>query len=128
MIVVVRRTPTPAPVVMGAARDCSVLAALAVVGDFWTLAILRCVFLGRTRFSQIHDELGVATNVLTDRLRRLTENDVLEKRAYQQRPVRHEYVLTDRGRELAPILLTLKEWGDGLSRESRRAESSGELD
>jgi len=105
---------TSAPEVTGTARDCAVVAALSVVGDFWTLAVLRCVSLGTTRFSGIAGELGIATNTLGDRLRRLVEAGVLERRPYQDRPSRYDYVLTPRGAELAPILLALKAWGEGL--------------
>lgn len=94
------------------ARSCSVLASVAVLGDFWTLGVLRCAAFGARRYGEFHRELGVATNVLADRLSRLVDAGVLARVAYQQRPPRHEYVLTDAGRELVPVLLALKAWGD----------------
>jgi DNA-binding HxlR family transcriptional regulator len=111
----VTRPSTRAPAVTGTARECAVLSALAEVGDFWTLAILRCISLGTKRFGGITAELGISTNILTDRLRRLVEAGVLEQRRYQDRPVRHEYVLTPRGEELAPVLIALKVWGEGCA-------------
>lgn len=88
------------------------LGALTVVGDFWTLGVLRCVAFGMRRFREFEDELGIATNVLTDRLGRLVDAGVLERVRYQDRPPRHEYVLTEAGRDLSPIIFALKGWGD----------------
>ncbi len=101
----------------GEAADCSIVAALEVVGDFWTLGILRSILYGHRRFAEIERDLGVATNVLSERLRRLVEAGVLERRRYQRRPDRYEYALTARGAELAPLLLGLKAWGDRHLRE-----------
>jgi DNA-binding HxlR family transcriptional regulator len=70
------------------------------------------VFLGVTRFDDIQRDLGIARNVLADRLDALVDNEVLERRAYQERPVRHEYVLTDKGRDLQSVLLAIMAWGD----------------
>jgi DNA-binding HxlR family transcriptional regulator len=74
--------------------------------------VLREAFMGVRRFTDMQNDLGVARNVLTDRLNFLVESGVLERRQYQDRPVRHEYRLTDMGRELQPALLTLMHWGD----------------
>lgn len=95
-----------------AAHRCSVLGTLRLVGDFWTLGIVRCAVYGMRRFSEFEEELGIATNVLSNRLTRLVEAEILDRVAYQQRPTRHEYVLTDAGWELATVVLALKEWGD----------------
>lgn len=105
------RTSLPEGASAGAER-CSILGTLTIVGDFWTLSVLRCAVYGMRRFGEYERELGIATNVLTDRLGRLVEADVLERVAYQTAPPRHEYLLTEAGRELAPIVLALKGWGD----------------
>jgi len=107
----VARTAAATPAA-GAAPRCSVLGALAIVGDFWTLGVLRCVVFGMHRFGDFERELGVATNVLTDRLHRLVDAGVLERVPYRSNPPRSEYVLTDAGRELVPVVLALKLWGD----------------
>jgi DNA-binding HxlR family transcriptional regulator len=93
-------------------QNCSVAATLEVVGDPWTLLILRDAFLGLTRFEQWRDRLGVARNVLAFRLKGLVERGLLERRAYCQRPPRYEYLLTDKGRDIYPVLTTLRAWGD----------------
>ncbi len=91
---------------------CSIARALEVVGDRWTLLIIRDVVLGQTRFDQLSDSLGVASNVLTDRLNRLTAEGVLERVPYNERPERFEYRLTKKGRELGLVLIALMQWGD----------------
>jgi DNA-binding HxlR family transcriptional regulator len=93
-------------------QDCSVARALEVVGERWTILILRDAFLGVRRFDDFQRGLGVARNVLQTRLRRLVDEGLLERRVYQERPVRHEYCLTPRGEDLMPVLLALKQWGD----------------
>src|SRR6187549_3505720 len=90
---------------------CSVAATLEVVGDPWTLLILRDAFAGVKRFEQWQEGLGVARNVLAARLKSLVEHGVMATRPYSQRPPRNEYVLTAKGRDLSPVLLTLSEWG-----------------
>ena len=91
---------------------CSIASALAVVGERWTLLILREIFFGARRFDELRRRLGIARNVLSARLDHLTEHGVLEKVSYQNRPVRFEYRLTSKGRDLFPILLALLRWGD----------------
>jgi DNA-binding HxlR family transcriptional regulator len=91
---------------------CSVAGALAVVGERWSLLILRDVFLGLRRFDQIQSNLGIARNVLQARLTRLLEQGVLEKRLYQERPQRYEYHLTEKGLDLWPTMVALMKWGD----------------
>jgi DNA-binding HxlR family transcriptional regulator len=91
---------------------CSVAATLEVVGDPWTLLILRDAFAGVRRFEQWQERLGVARNVLAARLKSLVAHGVLEKRAYCERPPRHEYVLSPKGRDLHGVLLTMAAWGD----------------
>jgi DNA-binding HxlR family transcriptional regulator len=91
---------------------CSIARALEVVGDRWTLLIVRDVALGRTRFDQLLESLGVASNVLADRLSRLVADGVLERVRYSERPERFEYRLTKKGAELRVVLLALMQWGD----------------
>ena len=91
---------------------CSIARTLEVLGERWTLLVIRDVFNGRRRFDQIQENLGVARNVLTSRLARLVDEGILEKRSYQERPPRHEYFLTDKGLELWPVLISVMDWGD----------------
>lgn len=93
-------------------ENCSLARALAVVGDRWTLLVLREAFLKTRRFEDFQSRLGIARRVLTERLAGLVDNGVLEKVAYQQRPLRHEYRLTDKGMALYPVILGLVHWGD----------------
>jgi len=91
---------------------CSIARSLELIGDRWTLLVVRDAFRGVRRFDDFRAELGVAHNVLSDRLSRLTEAGVLERRRYQQRPDRYEYHLTAKGRDLFPVLIALVNWGD----------------
>ena len=93
-------------------QDCSVARALEIVGERWTLLIIRDAFLGLRRFEQFQESLGIARNVLTDRLNRLVEEGILERVRYSERPERHEYLLTAKGRELNIALAGLRQWGD----------------
>jgi DNA-binding HxlR family transcriptional regulator len=93
-------------------QNCSVARALEVVGERWTILIVRDAFLGVRRFDDFQRNLGVARNVLNTRLQRLVEAGILERRRYQERPARHEYRLTDMGRDLWPTVLALMQWGD----------------
>ncbi|HWH09900.1 MAG TPA: helix-turn-helix domain-containing protein [Solirubrobacteraceae bacterium] len=93
-------------------QTCSIARTLEVIGERWTMLIVRDVFLGLRRFDDIQGDLGVARNVLASRLERLVEAGVLEKAPYQQRPTRYEYRLTDKGRDLWPLLIELVNWGD----------------
>lgn len=93
-------------------ETCSVAAALSVVGDPWTLLILRDAFFGVKRFDDWQARLGVARNVLAARLKSLVEAGVLEARPYSAHPPRKDYVLTAKGRDLRPVLMMLKAWGD----------------
>ena len=84
--------------------DCSMAQSLEVVGEWWSLMIVREVFFGRHRFEEMSDDLGIARNTLTNRLNRLVEEQVLERRAYSASGQRAEYHLTPRGRELFQVL------------------------
>lgn len=91
---------------------CSVARTLDVVGEWWTLLVVRDVLYGLHRFDDIQADLGIARNVLADRLRTLVGRGVLERRPYSQRPVRHEYHLTEKGRDLLGVIAALLAWGD----------------
>jgi DNA-binding HxlR family transcriptional regulator len=95
-----------------AGQNCSIARALEVVGERWTLLIVRDVFLGVRRFDQLQGSLGIARNVLTDRLNRLVEEGILERVPYREGSQRREYRLTDKGRELNIALTGLRQWGD----------------
>lgn len=95
-----------------AEMNCSIARSLDVVGEWWTLLILRDVFQGVRRFDDIQASLGMARSVLTARLRRLTEHGVLDKHAYNEHPPRYEYVPTEKGRALFPVIVALIHWGD----------------
>ncbi|MEW1801372.1 winged helix-turn-helix transcriptional regulator [Streptomyces virginiae] len=92
--------------------DCAIAQALDVVGDWWTLLIVRDTARGLHRFDELQRELGVSRKVLAERLKLLVEAGVLSREPYQERPVRHEYRLTPRGRGLLPVLVALQDWGD----------------
>jgi DNA-binding HxlR family transcriptional regulator len=91
---------------------CSIARTLEVLGERWTLLIVRDALLGLHRFDQFQESLGVARNVLTERLRRLVEAGVMERVPYQQRPERYRYQLTAIGHELAVPVIGLMHWGD----------------
>jgi DNA-binding HxlR family transcriptional regulator len=93
-------------------RECPLSATLALVGEWWTLLILHDVFDGYTRFDQFEDNLGISSSLLTSRLKRLVASGILERRQYQTNPPRHEYVLTDLGRSLRPVIVVLAAWGN----------------
>jgi DNA-binding HxlR family transcriptional regulator len=92
--------------------NCSIAKTLDVVGEWWTLLILRDAFRGTRRFDDFQASLGLARSVLTTRLRKLTEHGVLERRAYSARPPRYEYFLREKGRTLFPVIVALIGWGD----------------
>ena len=93
-------------------EPCSVARTLEIVGERWTWLIVRDAFLGLTRFAEFQRSLGIARNVLADRLGRLVEHGILERVPYSQRPVRYEYRLTEKGRDLFTALNALRQWGD----------------
>ncbi|MYY06354.1 winged helix-turn-helix transcriptional regulator [Streptomyces sp. ATexAB-D23] len=96
--------------------DCAIAQALDVVGDWWTLLIVRDAARGVHRFDALQRELGVSRKVLAERLRLLVEAEVLTREPYQERPARYEYRLTPRGRALLPVLIALQDWGDAWVR------------
>jgi DNA-binding HxlR family transcriptional regulator len=97
------------------ALDCSVAKALEVIGERWSLLIVRSVMHGNRRFGEMQESLGIARNVLSARLQRLVDEEILERRAYQENPPRYEYFLTQKGLDLWPALIALLNWGDRYS-------------
>jgi DNA-binding HxlR family transcriptional regulator len=91
---------------------CSIAGALEVVGDRWTLLVIREAFRGTSRFDDFLARIGLARTVLTDRLNRLVDQQILERVRYQQRPDRYEYRLTQKGLDLFPVIVSLMAWGD----------------
>lgn len=92
--------------------SCSVARAMSVVGDRWTMLVLRDLFLGVRRFEDFERRLGIARPVLSQRLKKLVEEDVLNKVRYEERPARYEYRLTQKGKDLYPVVMALRAWGD----------------
>jgi DNA-binding HxlR family transcriptional regulator len=95
--------------------DCSIAQTLDVVGDPWTLLIIRDAFFGLRRFEEFRCSLGLPRATLSTRLATLVEHGVMTTREYSDRPVRHEYVLTSKGRALGPVLVAMLQWGDEWS-------------
>jgi DNA-binding HxlR family transcriptional regulator len=91
---------------------CPIARSLERVGEWWSILILRDAFYGLTRFDEFQKSLGIAANMLTKRLNALVEAGLLERRLYSEKPPRHEYVLTERGRDFRPVLLALLSWGN----------------
>ena len=91
---------------------CSIQQTLDVIGDRWMLLIISNLFRGARRFSELEEDLGIAKNLLTVRLNKLVSAEIVERLPYQDRPVRHEYLLTQKGRDLSPSLVALMKWGD----------------
>lgn len=98
-------------------NPCSIAKALDVVGDPWTLLILRDALLGVSRFEQFSQRLGIPRATLTARLEHLCDRRVLDKASYQDAPPRYEYVLTEKGAALSPVVLMLMQWGDRWERD-----------
>jgi DNA-binding HxlR family transcriptional regulator len=92
--------------------DCSVARTVDILGDWWTPMVVRAAFLGARRFEQFTEQLGIPRNVLTERLVRLVDEGILTKVEYQDRPLRHEYRLTEKGVGLYPVIVSLLEWGN----------------
>jgi DNA-binding HxlR family transcriptional regulator len=91
---------------------CSVAQCLEVTGEWWSMLIIRDAFLGVTRFDDFQQRLGIARNILNQRLARLVEEGVLDKVAYSDHPPRYDYRLTAKGRDLWPIMTAMRQWGD----------------
>ena len=93
-------------------QTCSVAGSLELIGERWTLLVIRDAFMGARRFEDFQRRTGAARNVLTDRLNLLVDEGIFRQVAYQERPVRHEYRLTEKGIDLWPVLVSLLQWGD----------------
>jgi DNA-binding HxlR family transcriptional regulator len=93
-------------------ESCSVAQALEIIGERWTWLIIRDAFLGLTKFVEFEQSLGIARNVLTDRLGRLVDEGIFERVLYQEHPPRYEYRLTHKGSDLFTALNALRQWGD----------------
>jgi DNA-binding HxlR family transcriptional regulator len=91
---------------------CSIARALSVVGDRWTLLLLREAFLGATRFEEYHQNTGASRHLVAERLKLLVDHGVFDRVRYSDRPERFEYTLTEKGRDLYPVILSLLAWGD----------------
>jgi DNA-binding HxlR family transcriptional regulator len=98
---------------------CSIARALSVVGDRWTLLLLREAFLGAKRFEEFHDNTGAARHILAARLNHLVDHGVFDRVPYQERPTRFEYTLTDKGAALYPVIVSLLAWGDQWMADER---------
>jgi DNA-binding HxlR family transcriptional regulator len=98
-------------------QRCPVAKTLEVVGDRWTMLIVREAFWGTRRFDDFTRRLGIARTVLTDRLGRLVHDGVMRRERYQERPERFEYHLTDKGVDLWPVLMALRNWGERYAME-----------
>ena len=114
-------------------QPCLIARSLALVGDAWSMLILRDAHAGLTRFDEFRKSLGIVPTILTRRLSALTEDGLLEKRRYSERPPRDEYVLTEAGRDFLPVLFAIGAWGrkhrnaDGVTRFFD-AETGTEID
>lgn len=91
-------------------RECPLSATLGIVGERWTVLILHDCFDGYSRFDDFRANIGLSSSMLTSRLKTLVESGILERRRYQEHPVRHEYVLTGLGRSLRPVLVVMAAW------------------
>jgi DNA-binding HxlR family transcriptional regulator len=93
-------------------QNCSVAGALSIVGDRWTLLVMREVLFGRRRFAEIKRNTGIAPNILSDRLQVLVEHGLLHRRRYSEHPESYEYSPTPKGLDINPVILALMHWGD----------------
>jgi DNA-binding HxlR family transcriptional regulator len=91
---------------------CSVARTVDLLGDWWTPLVLRDAYYGVRRFDDFQRDLKIGRNILTERLNRLVDEGLLERVPYQERPVRHEYLLTDKGRDFIPVMAAMMRWGD----------------
>lgn len=95
-----------------AEQNCSIADALAIVGERWTLLVMREILLGRSRFREIKRNTGIASNILSDRLETLVEQGLIERRRYSDSADAYEYVPTRKGLDVNPVLVALMAWGD----------------
>lgn len=102
-------------------RECPLSTTLGIVGEWWTVLILHDCFDGYRRFDEFQANIGLSSSMLTSRLKGLVERGILARRPYQDRPVRYEYVLTDLGRSLRPVLVALAAWRNAQLAPDERA-------
>jgi DNA-binding HxlR family transcriptional regulator len=102
-------------------RECPLSSTIGLVGEWWTLLILHDAFDGFTRFDQFQENLGISSSLLASRLRRLVDSGLLERRRYQEHPPRYEYLLTDLGRSLRPVIVVLAGWGNARLTPDQRS-------
>lgn len=102
-------------------RECPLSTTVQHVGEWWTLLILHDAFDGYTRFDEFQESLGISSSMLTTRLKTLVADRLLERRQYQTSPVRHEYVLTELGRSLRPVIVALAAWGNARLAPAERS-------
>jgi DNA-binding HxlR family transcriptional regulator len=115
---------------------CSIARSLELVGERWTLLVVREIFHGRRKFSEMQRSLGVARNVLTSRLQRMVDEGIVERRPYSERPERYEYFLTEKGLDLWPVMIALMHWGDKYEQQPEgrpsivvhKGDCGGEID
>jgi DNA-binding HxlR family transcriptional regulator len=115
---------------------CSIARSLELVGERWSLLVVREIFHGRRKFSEMQRSLGVARNVLTARLQRMVDEGILERRPYSEKPERYEYFLTEKGLDLWPVMIALMQWGDRYEQQPEgrpsivvhKGECGGEID
>jgi DNA-binding HxlR family transcriptional regulator len=92
--------------------NCSIARTLDIVGEWWSLLVVRDAFLGVTKFDDFQARLAISRNILTQRLNHLVDNEILRRVPYQDHPPRFEYRLTDKGRDLFHVITALRQWGD----------------
>ncbi len=100
-------------------KTCSIARTIEIIGNEWSLMILREMFLGSRRFDDLQRQTGASTQVLSQRLRRLVSAGILRREAYSTRPARYEYRLTRKGCELWPVIVAMKTWGDAWLADGR---------
>jgi DNA-binding HxlR family transcriptional regulator len=102
-------------------RECPLSSTLDIVGEWWTILLLHDLFDGYTRFDQFEKNLKISSGILTSRLKTLVDEGLVERRPYQTRPTRYEYVLTEKGRSLRPVVVVLAAWGNSRLRPEERS-------
>jgi len=101
--------------------ECPIARAQSLVGERWTVLVIRELFMGVSRFDDIQAQTGATPQMLAARLRKLEEAGLIERRRYNARPARHEYVLTEMGLDFYPVMLTLRAWGEKWCKPRNKA-------